>query len=171
MKAVEAVLMFAFLVFFASCLEEDLNPTIPVVQEPAYPNVDEALWPHFEAFEKVALEQGFQIDLSRIALHGNISSINEGNVVGTCSYGGRTNKRDVIIDESFWNRASYLYREYVVFHELGHCILERDHLESCFSNRTVASIMRSGNGSCRDNYTATTRDYYVEELFSTLSKP
>ncbi|MEL6124666.1 MAG: hypothetical protein AAFR14_13205, partial [Bacteroidota bacterium] len=61
------------------------------------------------------------------------------------------------------------YREYIIFHELGHCVLFRDHVDACFANNTWTSIMRSGHGSCFDNYTSRTRPYYIDELFSSLS--
>ncbi len=170
MKAVESLSLFIFLVFFGACLEEDMsidNELIPTVK--SYANVDRELWPHFQAFEEAALERGFSIDLNRANVVGSIEDIDDGNVVGTCTYGGRQNHRSVVVDESFWKRASPLYREYIVFHELGHCFLFRDHEESCLANRTYASIMRSGTGStCRDNYNTQTRDFYIDELMDPL---
>ena len=164
MKAVESVILFVFLVFFGSCLDFQIGTeTIPT--QKGFPNVDQALWSHFDAFEKAAKDRGYNLDLASIALHGNISNINDGNVAGTCSYGGRTNQRDILIDKDFWNRSSPLYREYIVFHELGHCVLGQEHREACFANRTWTSIMRSGLGACQDNYIQSTRSYYLDELF------
>ncbi len=173
MKAVESVALFVFLVFFGACLEDDLS-FIPEqsIASKSYPNVDQALWEHFEAFEDAAAARGFNVDLTRTNIYGSIEDIDDGNVVGTCSYGGRQNHKDVIIDASFWKRASHLSREYIVFHELGHCYLFRDHREACLQNRTWASIMRSGTiNSCRDNYTIATREFYVDELMSPLVRP
>jgi hypothetical protein len=56
-------------------------------------------------------------------------------------------------------------KEYIVFHELGHCVLNRPHTEDSFSNGVCSSIMRSGNGGCYDYYNRFTRQYYVDELF------
>ena len=170
MKAVESLILFVFLIFFAACLEEDLSLPVdsndPIPQVRVFNNVEEALWPHFESFEAAALDYGYAIDINRFNIVGSIESINDGNVVGTCSYGGRQNHRDVVIDQSFWNRASYLSREYIVFHELGHCILGRGHEDECLSNGIWSSLMRSGTiRGCRDFYNSNTRDYYVEELF------
>ena len=167
MKAVESIFFFVFLVFFASCLEDQLETDTFDTQR-GYPNVHQALWSHFDAFEKAAKDRGYALDLASLPIHGNISSINKDNVAGTCSYGGRTNQRDVLIDSDFWKRSSPLYREYIVFHELGHCVLGQDHREACFSNRTWLSIMRSGTGSCRDNYNSSTRSYYIDELFEVI---
>jgi hypothetical protein len=167
MKAVESVILFVFFIFFASCLDESIGSEILVTHR-GYPNVDEALWAHFDAFEKAASDRGYDLDLSSMALHGNITNIQDENVAGSCSYGGRMNQRDVLIDLEFWNRSSHLYREYIIFHELGHCVLGQDHREACFTNRTWTSLMRSGLGSCRDNYKESTRSYYLDELFEVV---
>lgn len=173
MKAVESISLFIFLIFFGACLEDDLpieDDITPTIR--AFSNVDRELWIHFQAFEDAAAERGFKIDLNKANIVGTIEEIDDGNVAGTCSYGGFQNHRDVVIDQSFWDRASHLTREYIVFHELGHCFLFRDHLESCLANRTYASIMRSGTVTgCRDNYNLQTRGYYIDELMDPLEGP
>ena len=167
MKIVECAFLFFFLLSFGACLDEVLNEDELLSQQQAreYPNVDEALWPHFRAFEDAAAVRGITVDLAATTIHGTIEEIDEENIAGVCSYGGRQVHRDVTIDQSFWNRASNLYREFIVFHELGHCYLFRGHHEACLTNRTYASIMRSGTGDCRDNYNPQTRNAYIDELF------
>lgn len=175
MKAVESIAIFLLLVFFGACLENDLisgdlNEELNT-SEKSYANVDRELWPYFHAFEKAAISRGFTIDLSKTNIFGTIEDIDNQNVAGTCSYGGRSNYKDVIIDKTFWNQARNLNREYIVFHELGHCYLFRDHHEACFVNNTYVSMMRSGTGFCRDNYSSQTRDYYLDELLTPLYGP
>jgi len=167
MKAVESIILFVSLITIGACIEEDISVTEEQsVQE--FPLVDEALWSHFVAFEEAAEERGLQVELNATTIRGTIEEIHEEDIAGTCTYGGRTNFRDVVIDESFWDNSSFLAREYIVFHELGHCFLGRDHEEGCLANRTYTSIMRSGLGNCRDNYNTTTREYYLNELFGVL---
>jgi len=172
MKAVECIFLFVSLVTIGACIDDDLSviePNNPTHKQ--YPLVDQALWSHFSAFEQAAAERGYRVDLSNTQITGTIESLNQGNVAGVCSYGGRTNRRDVTIDKEFWDRASHLGREYIVFHELGHCFLGRGHKEACLSNRVYASLMRSGHGTCRDNYRSQTRAYYLDELFSDNLRP
>ena len=69
------------------------------------------------------------------------------------------------IDKTFWNRSSELYKEFVVFHELGHCVLDRNHKEDKDSRGRCLSIMRSGLGDCLDAYSSANRTYYLNELF------
>lgn len=164
MKAVESVIMFICLITIGACIDDDLS-VIEQERVREFPLVDQALWPHFEAFEEAARERGFNVDLTLTDITGAIEEIHDDGVAGTCTFGGRTNLRDITIDESFWNQAPHLIREYIIFHELGHCFLGRGHTEACLPNRTYASMMRSGNGTCRDNYHTATRSYYIDELF------
>lgn len=172
MKVVESLLMFVFLVYFASCLDQSLA-TVEEEPQPTdrYANVDARLWPYFESFEAAAASAGISIDLNQHKIMGAIEQIDEDNVAGTCSYAHRRSDKEIVLDSEFWKSASPLYKEYIVFHELGHCVLGRNHLEACRTNGTWASLMRSGLGSCRDNYNLNTRQYYHEELFSPLLTP
>ena len=136
------------------------------VPEPiGYDNIDEELWEYFSIFETEGEKRGKSIDLKLENLIGDISEIKEVGVAGTCQY-GRYISNHVTIDKSFWNRAGYLSREFVVFHELGHCVLNRDHDESKDANGRCLSLMRSGTGDCIDAYNSTNRAYYLNELFS-----
>lgn len=56
------------------------------------------------------------------------------------------------------------YGFFLFLQQLGHCYLFRPHLEDRLSNGACASIMRSGNGPCLDNYSQGTRRFYIDEL-------
>lgn len=162
----KSVLLFYCFACILACQTDYLEPTQLVENnELSYPNVDQRLWSYFQNFEIAATERGITADLSKSGIRAVISEIPEEGIAGQCSYGGARNSRSITIDLEFWNRSSSLYKEYIIFHELGHCLLNRGHLDACFSNRTYVSMMRSGYGSCRDNYTGQTRDYYLDELF------
>jgi hypothetical protein len=152
-----------------SCTEEDLliseemvepEPTVPI----GYLNVDEQLWSLFEKFEAEGKKQGIDIDLRSEDISGEIVEIDEDRVAGQCNF-NRTVPNHVTIDREFWNEASDLAKEFVVFHELGHCFLFRDHREDINTNGTCKSLMRSGTGDCRDNYNNFTKGSYLNELF------
>jgi len=55
----------------------------------------------------------------------------------------------------------------LVFHELGHCSLNLGHQEDKVGG-ICQSIMRSGLGGCVDNYNATNRSDYLDDLFIIL---
>ena len=152
-----ALPLFYFLLLF-SCTQNDLEPE--VIVNP----IDLGLLPFFQQFEEEAALRGIEVDLSSIGITGVIEDIDEDFVAGTCTYGTHL-PGDVVIDLTFWNNSNNFTKEMVVFHELGHCYLRRDHLETRFSNGTCGSIMRSGTRNCFDNYNAQTRSFYIDELF------
>ena len=129
-----------------------------------YPNVNAALWPYFKRFEDAGSDRSISIDLQDALITGVISDIPTNHVLGQCSYSSSDPKK-LTIDQPFWNTASDLYKEFVIFHELGHCYLGRLHDESKDAQGFCNSIMRSGLDDCRDNYTSLTRKKYLDELF------
>jgi len=136
-----------------------------VLFEKQYPRADKELWSLYERFEAEAEKRGQYYDLQSLRIGGEISEIAEQGVAGTCQFGSAINNH-VTIDESFWNRSSNLLREFVVFHELGHCVLLRPHDESRNARGLCLSMMRSGTGNCIDAYSVENRQAYIDELFS-----
>ena len=152
-----------------SCSEEqeviapDLNDDVPQAPE-GYGNVDEDLWIYFDRFELEASARGFVIDLRAEDLTGEVSEIESRNVAGRCNYRQRFPNR-VTINLDFWRRSGDRSREFVVFHELGHCVLYRAHKETANAFNVCESVMRSGTGTYIDNYNRATRTDYLDELF------
>lgn len=158
-----------FSYFLISACTKDYEAISPVEESPTiaegtYPNVAEELWVYFARFEEAAAERGQTIDLNDLKITAAIEELNPDDVAGVCHYNPRS-PNHIGIDESFWNRASSRWREMVVFHELGHCVLLRGHKEDSFQNGLCTSIMRSGTGTCRDAYNSLNREYYLNELF------
>lgn len=150
--------------FLAGC---DPENSVLIEEEPeiiGYEGVDEALWIYFERFEEEAAQRGLIIDLRASGITGMIEDIDGENIAGQCNFSSRF-PNHVTVDSEFFNNTSDFGREFVVFHELGHCELLRGHREDAFSNGTCESLMRSGLGDCRDNYRFGTRTSYLDELF------
>ena len=160
--------VFGIFTFFTSCqpdeeLELENDEEVAAIQ---FPGVDPDLWSHFANFESEAAARGLDIDLASSNITGEIAEISQEHVAGRCSFSNsRVRPNEVTIDRTFWNRSSPLFREFVVFHELGHCFLGRGHEEATNANGTCISIMRSGVEDCRDNYFPSTRAEYIDELF------
>lgn len=167
------VLYFCSALFFTACqkdssfIEED-TPLVIANANKSYENVPTSLWSFFQAFEEEALRRGEVINLNNRNLTAEIMEISETGVAGTCSYSSHA-PNHIVIDETFFNQTSELYKEMVIFHELGHCVLFRGHEEGTNSDGTCASIMRSGVEGCYDNYRAATRTAYLNELFGALN--
>ncbi len=60
-------------------------------------------------------------------------------------------------------------REKVIFHELGHCILNREHKDELLPNGEGASLLNTYNNLTR--YNSQTRKYYLDELFFKKVEP
>lgn len=160
MKAsVSALSLVATATVFLSCSNE--NGLVEVQRTSI---VDARLVEYFQSFEYEASLRGVEIDYDAFPVFGHIRNIQEADIAGTCSYDSH-NPNVVTIDLEYWNAASPSRREMVVFHELGHCVLGRGHLETAFANGICATVMNSGTSGCVVAYNNQNRDYYLDELF------
>jgi hypothetical protein len=147
------LLLIAFAVI-GSCAKDE---------EPEY-LIDAPLQEYFDRFQAEAALRNIVIDYKAMMISGDIRIIGTPNVIGQC---GHTEKEPnvVIVDKFYWDSADDLEREFLVFHELGHCALDRGHLDDSDGQGNCISIMTSGTGLCEINYTAATRTVLLEELF------
>lgn len=87
---------------------------------------------------------------------------------GLFNYQGTgTNRIEISLQEGCWSGRSDLEKENLFFHELGHAVLGRFHLNDLLPNGTFKSLM-CGNCSNFGTYTKYTlfkRPYYLDELF------
>jgi len=160
-------LIIMLLIFgFMSCKKDSIlnEEESPIEQNGVYENVDPELWPYFQRYEEEAKARGIEVDLNAKGISGSIQDIEGQNVAGQCSFSSHF-PNHVTIDIDFWERYSDRTKEFVVFHELGHCDLLRGHREDKFTNGACVSLMRSGTLDCIDNYNSATRLSYVNELF------
>ncbi len=132
----------------------------------AEPRIVEAeLQVYFDAFVSEAAQHQLEIDLSTLDIGGYVQTIETTGTIGQCiSY--TNGSKDVVVDESNWNRLDALEKEYVIFHELGHCILRRSHNDTENASGVCESIMQSGEGLCRSDYTISNRSNLLKELFT-----
>lgn len=149
-------------IILSSCQTDITVDNTPEIENSVIPI---QLQSYFETFKSKGEDYGVMVDYDQANITAEIKLINEGSVAGSCTTNGH-DLRHITIDQTFWNQASELLREMVIFHELGHCILGRGHREDSFSNGICRSIMRSGLGNCRDAYISTNREYYIQELFT-----
>lgn len=79
-----------------------------------------------------------------------------GTIVGYCSF--PTGSPIVQVDRKFWGEVDAYTRESLVFHELGHCLLLRQHTSA------HPSLMRAMLVDSRQ-FNEYTSDYFLSELF------
>lgn len=140
------------LFLFLSCAKEEASL------------VDAELAPYFQRFIDEAKLREKVIDMRSNSLTASIVINLPSGVAGQCSF--NTQRLDEVkISRSYWSGVSDLDREYVVFHELGHCILGLSHDDENNANGVCRSIMQSGTGICKKSYTLANRKEFIDELF------
>ena len=83
----------------------------------------------------------------------------------------KTQRIEILLREDCWQNRSELARENLIFHELGHALLARDHFNESFPNGSAKSIMCSGTDGACSNFgvyygNGLLKDYYLDELFN-----
>lgn len=127
--------------------------------------IDPAFQYYVTLFETEAAARGFNIKIVNLIMIFS-DQFNGTNTLAECETW--TDRTPVIrIGTEFWNDyQNESTREQVIDHELGHCILNRDHKDTYVNmgSRTIpSSIMATYLFS--DFYFDTYRDYYLDELF------
>ena len=126
---------------------------------------DAVFIPFIKEFEQ-SMQRHTQGRLSSI---GNIPIVfgDTGTAAGICRTDFDQNdlnwKKTVVIKMSEWKRYSWANQEVLIFHELGHCFLDRGHDDKMVDNATPKSLMHS-SGSY--TYYKENQDYYRYELFN-----
>lgn len=126
--------------------------------------IEAELAPYFQRFIDEANLRAKVIDMRTNSLTASIVINLPSGVAGQCSF--NTQRLDEVkISRSYWNSVADIDREYVVFHELGHCVLGLSHDDENNVNGVCRSIMQSGKGICKKRYTLANRKEFIDELF------
>jgi len=154
MRTIPNIWFFLLPLLLGSCQKE----TIPTPGQ-----VDAALASYLEDFITEGEARGYQPVIDPGILDIRFDTLT-GSVTGQClTYSD--GRRAIKVGTSFWANASAFDKEFLVFHELGHCLLDREHLDTQRADGTCLSVMHSGQGGCRNVYGASTRTRYLDELF------
>lgn len=84
------------------------------------------------------------------------------NAIGICYF--FTKPRTIVIKKSWWENATDVQREMVVYHELGHCALSRMHKEATGPWGKQISLMYPRIFD--ENLYNRHRGYYMDEMFN-----
>lgn len=117
-------------------------------------NVDHAFSPYVERFESVTGAK-------------NDTPISFDNLtyptIGTCtSYDGGF--KYVKVSPSYWSAATDDQKEYLIFHELGHCVLRAKHIDKFVDGCPISIMSKFAFGDT--NCYRTRKQYYFNELKS-----
>ena len=153
----------------AGSCERDVVEPEPEPAPTSRDNVDARLLPFFDRYEAEAARRGVTVDLSGFQLTGTIDSFlgpDEAGAVGLCTYDPDAPNR-LRVNAATWDapRTTDLLREYIVFHELGHCERLRMHREDRDPDNVCVSVMASGTDGCLQRYNPGNREILLDELF------
>ncbi len=126
--------------------------------------IDPEVLPYLDLFIAEAASRGLEIRIEDYALSITVEHIDRENVAGQCTQ-ATGSYNHIIIDPVYWKGYTEMNREALLFHELGHCILDRGHLDDQDENGYCISLMESGGGGCTMIYTEINREKYLDELF------
>jgi hypothetical protein len=125
------------------------------------PNVEAELSNIIKYFNDAAVQYGVTPNYKNLVV-GFVDTFPVNNWIGLCQRGTGPGKF-VAIKKAYFQHTSIEQQYALVIHELGHCVMNRDHVEGYRDNGCPKSIMHPSDGlfGCffRD------QDYYFKELF------
>ena len=127
---------------------------LPACGKTSKERAQELLW----KFEDDAAKFSLHVDTDRVKVVF-VGSI-KGNFIGTCNLA----TKEIALLRSYWRSVSGASQEVLLYHELGHCVLDRGHNNNHNGpNGFPSSIMNRlpVQGAVYENH----RDYYLKELF------
>lgn len=151
-------LLYSLVLFLLSCSQENMQ----VYSEEFEPFV-------LEFFRQAELrDKGMFIEDYDFAIEFGITK--DEFTAGQCSQ----RRNEITIDKEVWDNYDIPQKEHLIFHELGHCLLELDHYNTKSNSGECQSFMRGGEDGfkCSLNlYSQIWRRYYLDELFSVETTP
>lgn len=120
--------------------------------------------PYINAFVYFGHAYGIETTEAVSKLTVTFVNVLPGTVIGLC-YTDKDNPI-VFIRYDYWVQADLIHREQIIWHELGHCVLDRSHEEKMINSHPV-SIMYPDNTVVEDErYYLKHRFNYIKELFT-----
>ena len=117
-----------------------------------------------DAFFEEANIRGHDLQQSHYDFEIKLGETPGENVLGSCQQNGHV----ITINEEEWPMLTDREKEWVLFHELGHCILGRGHMNAESLTGECYSYMKGAENDfeCSINYYSEYwREYYMDELF------
>jgi hypothetical protein len=125
--------------------------------------VDRSLQGYLDDFRKEALKRGFKVDYDTKQIEARLELHQDNSNLGWCNFNADV-PNQIVINSYYWDVLDGLEKEKLIFHELGHCVLNRPHYDATRVDGRCKSIMHSGQ-RCSDDYNPSNRTAYLDELF------
>lgn len=116
---------------------------------------------YVSSFEESAHARGVDLAIADLVIEFGTPAAPTADA--TCYQGGNTVPR-IVIDQKKWDAMPEAKRTALLFHEMGHCVLDRPHLDGAKSGSSCpVSVMNSYTLSA--TCYSSNEDYYLSELF------
>ena len=157
----QALYFTIFLLCVFACTQDEE----PSSAKGAY-EVDPIFEPYVQQFIDEAARRGHTIDFSDTGLKIELSDRELEFAGGFCYLG----QHHVVINKTIWQDGFEDYKTRLIFHELGHCELDRRHKNDRFSNNVWKSLMRGDPLNQAERmipvpFVGFRKEYYIDELF------
>jgi len=113
-----------------------------------------------EGFILAGASQGVTVDMSDFNVI--MAERLPGTVVGLCV----PQENIVLVNKQYWDTADAIHREALVWHELGHCKLNRIHVTDTAFGHAVSLMYPAINSVDDEEWYKAHRKEYIEELFA-----
>lgn len=130
-------------------------------------NVPASIQPYVDEFISEAALRGITLEIDELVVLFEQDLVVDGIVAaGLCQRSNRGTPTIKLDTTSINWRSNLSSREQLIFHELGHCVLDRSHLEDRLANGNYKTTMRpSGEQIYGPVMTAFKRSYYMDEMY------
>ena len=163
------VLSLLTMVSLLSCQRSQPNPD----PEPAQYSVPAEVEPYVQRFRAETQKRGQALVIDNLII--TFGKTRGSDACGQCFLESGKTPRVILSADSFcWQQANQNERECLVFHELGHCLLARQHRSDRFPTGAYVSLMNPDDvaiyATCRypigndDCDKRPRRDSYLDEL-------
>ena len=155
------LVVLSFIVPFLSCTT--INHNVVTVEQYKLSYIDSQFNPIIDSFIYEARSRGHTVNLTNLSMtFGNIRIKKDDRTVGYCVHdvlGGMIIK----IHDQTWKDMDIYSREQLVFHEMGHCLIGREH---CIKANKDGPISIMFPRVLDSNYYRIHREELVDELFN-----
>ena len=121
---------------------------------------DGDLWLYANRFYDESAARGFHLDPSELT----IRFVDESEISPYSGF-GTVDPPLVRIVKTRWENFTPVQKEILMFHEIGHAVLRRQHTNEQLPNCDYKSMMMDGNQFIVYGEQSVKREYYVDELF------
>lgn len=136
----------ALVLMLTACGSEDTASTRTVQVEPEYGNISPEIRPHLREFIEYCKQSEYarscSVNLKKLRYAKVKENISDDRaVIGTCGSNG--DERVVELKANFADKDSLQFKT-LVWHELGHCLMDLDHNDNSFNimNSNISSELR-----------------------------